>query len=191
MWSRTGPGHLQKVPSQIAYKAENERLDRDTWGYEVPMGAKRYCWTKLLLDQRAEATRHDDPSLKLGSSTAGFPMPDGKVPSDVVADYLSHLYKHCMAYLEKKMTPQIFQVTAIEFWFTMPAIWSDEAQYATKAAAEQAGFGTSPTRLNDSINMITEPEAAALSSLKMSTDKFDDLLEVCCSNFQHKIKSQG
>ena len=80
-----------------------------------------------------------------------------------------------MASLAKRMSEQILKVTQIGFWFTMPAIWSDEAQYATKAAAEQAGFGE---REHDRISMIREPEAAALSALKITADRFDSLLEV-------------
>ena len=177
-WPGASAGHYQKVPSQIAYQAENEKLLKDTWGYEIPSTANRHCWTKLLLDQRTKAAVHDDPSLQGKSAMAALPVPHGKSPEDVVADYLTHLYEHCMGHLEKKMTGPVLKVTPIEFWFTMPAIWSDEAQYSTKAAAERAGFGSSFTRENDTINMITEPEAAALAALKLTTDKYDDLLEV-------------
>ena len=76
------------------------------------------------------------------------------------------------------MTQDVLKVTPIDFWFTMPALWSDEAQYATKIAAERAGFGKSSAREHDKISMIREPEAAALSALKMTADKYDDLLEV-------------
>lgn len=176
-WPGNAAGYLQKVPSQIAYRVDNEKLDKDVWGYEIPATAKKHCWTKLLLDKKAQATRHDDPTL---SGFSAQPMLNDKSPSDVVADFLSCLYKHCMAHLEKKMTAGVLRVTPIEFWFTMPAIWSDEAQYATKAAAEKAGFGSGPQREQDSINMITEPEAAALSALKLTADKYDDLLEVSC-----------
>jgi molecular chaperone DnaK (HSP70) len=77
--------------------------------------------------------------------------------------------------LERKLTKDLLNVTPIEFWFTMPAIWSDEAQHATRTAAMCAGFGT---RSGDSVKMITEPEAAALAAFKTTKDKFDDLLVV-------------
>ena len=174
-WPGKTAGHLEKVPSQIAYQAENEKLDKDTWGYEIPSNAKRHCWTKLRLDEHTRSHQFDDPSLAQGSEWNGMPLPKGKVPEDVVADYLAYLYKHCMQSLAKRMSEKILKVTPIEFWFTMPAIWSDEAQYATKAAAERAGFGE---RENDRINMIREPEAAALSALKITATRFDDLLMV-------------
>jgi molecular chaperone DnaK (HSP70) len=171
--------YLEKVPSQIAYASENTNwkpaLDDDRWGYGVEAGMRSYCWTKLLLDQNTFATDYDDPSLREAAGGAGLQLPPGKTAVDVVAAYLSPLYKHCMDRLERKLTKDLLNVTPIEFWFTMPAIWSDEAQHATRKAAMCAGFGT---RSGDSVKMITEPEAAALAAFKTTKDKFDDLLVV-------------
>ena len=164
------------MPSQIAYSAENSALESDTWGYEVQPGARAYCWTKLLLDKGTLATEYDDPSLQEASGGAALKVPAGKKPVDVVADFLGHLYKHCISRIEKTVPPDVLRLTPIDFWFTMPAIWSDEAQHTTKTAAERAGFGQRP---GDTISMIAEPEAAALVAFKMTKDRYDDLLEVC------------
>jgi molecular chaperone DnaK (HSP70) len=164
------------VPSQIAYSAENAALESDTWGYEVQPGTRAYCWTKLLLDKDTLATEYDDPSLQEASGGAALKVPADKKPVDVVADFLGHLYKHCISRIEKTVPPDVLRLTPIDFWFTMPAIWSDEAQHATKTAAERAGFGQRP---GDTISMITEPEAAALAAFKTTKDRYDDLLEVC------------
>jgi molecular chaperone DnaK (HSP70) len=173
--------YLEKVPSQIAYSAEKENLsfemDEDRWGYGVEAGMRTFCWTKLLLDQNTAAGEYDDPTLKEAAGGAGIQIPPGKSAVDVVSDYLTPLYKHCMDRLERKITKKLLDVTPIEFWFTMPAIWSDEAQHATRTAATRAGFGTR-TSVGDSIKMITEPEAAALAAFKTTKDKFDDLLVV-------------
>lgn len=177
-WPGNSSGYLQKVPSQIAYKAENPQLDKDVWGYEIPPHVNRQYWTKLLLDKRAPVSKFDDSDLKDTLHLSALPLPQGKSPEIVVSDFLSHLYKHCMGLLEKRMTTGVLSATPIEFWFTMPAIWSDEAQYATKRAAERAGFGKSPLRELDSINMITEPEAASIAALRSSAGTWDNLLEV-------------
>ena len=177
-WPGNSSGYLQKVPSQIAYKIDNPQFEKDIWGYEIPASAQRQCWTKLLLDQKAQISEFDDPNLKDTVQSSALTLPQGKSPEDVVSDFLSHLYKHCMGVLGKRMTMGVLSATPIEFWFTMPAIWSDEAQYATKKAAERAGFGKSPSRELDSINMITEPEAASIAALKSTTGIWDNLLKV-------------
>ncbi|PPJ53004.1 hypothetical protein CBER1_11214 [Cercospora berteroae] len=51
----------------------------------------------------------------------------------------------------------------MDCWLTVPAVWSDQAQNATKATAKEAGFGSRP---GDSISLIPEPEAAAVAVLK-------------------------
>ncbi|KAK5120261.1 hypothetical protein LTR85_006467 [Meristemomyces frigidus] len=51
----------------------------------------------------------------------------------------------------------------MDCWLTVPAVWSDQARHATKAAAKAAGFGS---RAGDTISVISEPEAAAITVLK-------------------------
>ena len=132
----------------------------------------------MLLDKDAVATKHDDPDLKDLPTWAEISLPEDKTAEDVVTEYLKHLYQHCMKYLEAEMTKDLLNVTPIDFWFTIPALWSDAAQHTTRRAARRAGFGKSNKRKLDSISMIKEPEAAALVSLKASVEKFDDLLKV-------------
>lgn len=103
-------------------------------------------------------------------------LPGGKGAVDVCADFLRPVYNHLLHVLERQITKETLKVTPLEFWFTMPAIWSDQAQSATKKAAELAGFGS---RKGDEINMITEPEAAGIATLKRSTiDEYSTLVNV-------------
>ncbi|KAH8817272.1 hypothetical protein F5884DRAFT_246530 [Xylogone sp. PMI_703] len=164
-----------KVPSRIAYASEqpvpkNPKLAASKnlksgvyWGYGVKAGMKSYSWTKLLLDKSAETEMYDDPSLKHGLGSGMFELPPGTSAQKVCQDYLAEVYKFTVARLEKQMTKEIFDVTPMECYLTMPAIWSDQAQTATREAAKAAGFGSRPF---DSIKMIREPEAAALAALK-------------------------
>ena len=47
---------------------------------------------------------------------------------------------------------------------TVPAVWTDAAQAKTRACAEKAGMGVGPA-----LHMISEPEAAAVHALHVST----------------------
>jgi molecular chaperone DnaK (HSP70) len=125
-----------------------------------------YTWTKLLLDRDTLSTQHDDKRVceNGGLGPGVMQIPKGKTPEAVVTDYLRHLYRYIIKYLEKTMQSEaILKQTPIEFWFTIPAIWSDKAKNSTLNAAKKAGFGS---RTGDSINLIPEPEAAAISTLK-------------------------
>ncbi|KAI9890244.1 MAG: hypothetical protein M1814_004279 [Vezdaea aestivalis] len=155
-----------KTPSRIAYASENLNFPTNKWGFEVTAGHLSYTWTKLLLDQSALPTEHDDPSLDGVAGKGYLTLPPGKTAVKVVEDYLKELYAYTLSALEREITKDTLAVTPMEFWFTIPAIWSDQAKSATLTAAKNAGFGA---RHGDKICMIAEPEAAALTTLCYST----------------------
>jgi molecular chaperone DnaK (HSP70) len=171
---------LEKVPSTIAYLKENENISQtygiqgDVWGYEVKPALVSCSWTKLLLDRHARSTEYDDINLESSIESGLLRLPPGKTASSVTTDYLSKLYKHCMKILGRHYA-DLLESTPIEFWFTMPAMWSDKAQNATKMAARNAGFGSRPL---DTISMITEPEAGVLAAINSPMSSIDGALEV-------------
>jgi hypothetical protein len=144
----------KKVPSRISYEGP------DSWGYNIKPNELAYAWTKLLLD-KVRLMEFDDENLR-NWEPGLLALPPGKTAENVVTDFLTKLYRHITDLLERKMSREVLDVTDIEFWFSMPAIWSDKAQMSTMAAARKAGFGT---RANDSFCMIREPEAAAIACL--------------------------
>ncbi|KAL3461817.1 hypothetical protein BJX64DRAFT_260157 [Aspergillus heterothallicus] len=157
-----------KTPSRIAYAAENPRVNKDRWGYQVEPGMVANSWTKLLLDQSSPLTEYDDSALESASETGIMRLPEGKTAVDVVSDYLKQVYDHIMKTIAKSITEDQLKMTPLEFWFTVPAIWSDSAQNATRTAAKRAGFAGSFFRLSDKVFMISEPEAAAISAMRQS-----------------------
>ncbi|KAF7157792.1 hypothetical protein CNMCM6106_003921 [Aspergillus hiratsukae] len=158
-----------KAPSRIAYATENSRVTTNRWGYQVEPGMLSYSWTKLLLDQGTPLTQYDDSTLETASQTGILKLPKGKTAVDVVADYLSEVYQHILKTISKNITEADLRITPLEFWFTVPAIWSDRALDATRSAAQRAGFGKSSLRPMDQIFLISEPEAAAVTALKKYT----------------------
>ncbi|KXX73243.1 Heat shock protein SSA3 [Madurella mycetomatis] len=166
---RTWPGDGRpvegnwKTPTVIAYGAENGKGSRNRWGYEVRRGMEACSWTKLLLDTSAETAEFDDPSLREAAGSAFFRLPPGKDAKAVCQDFLSEVYRFVVHNLEMRMTPEIFNMTPMECYLTIPAIWTDKARSATRDAAKAAGFGSRPF---DTICMIAEPEAAAIAALR-------------------------
>ncbi|KAL4863291.1 hypothetical protein BDV12DRAFT_202257 [Aspergillus spectabilis] len=157
---------VSKTPSRIAYAADNERLSKDRWGFQVEPGMVSYSWTKLLLDRGTPLTQYDDSALEEASKIGIMRLPEGKTAADVVGDYLSEVYQHILKTIGKSITEESLQITPLEFWFTVPAIWSDRAQDATRNAARHAGFAGTMFRPWDRVFLISEPEAAAIAVLK-------------------------
>lgn len=152
-----------KTPTRIAYARENPKLQNDKWGFEVDSKVISYSWTKLLLDENAAEGEHDDPALSEMAGPGMLHLPDFRDAPGVCEDFLAEVYKHVSRKLRQEMTDLTFDNTPMECWITLPAIWSDEAQDSTLEAAKNAGFGN---RIGDEVWTITEPEAAAIATLK-------------------------
>ncbi|CAM1501732.1 Fc.00g037160.m01.CDS01 [Cosmosporella sp. VM-42] len=164
------PSQLPKAPSTIAYACENSahRAKEDKWGYSVRGGMKSYLWTKLLLDETAVQGQFDDPSLKEYFGSGLMTLPSGKSAQKVCSEYMACLYKHFVNRIQQGNKVSL-DITPMEVWLTVPAIWGDLAKQRTLDAAKEAGFG-SRTFLGDTISIIAEPEAAALTILKPRLD---------------------
>jgi hypothetical protein len=120
--------------------------------------------TKLLLDKDMQPTGHDDPTLPNIFGDGMLLLPHGKRAETVCADYLRGMYRYLVSVLKKRFSEQIFDVTPIECWLALPANWSDNTTALTKQAVANAGFATA--RAFDTVNIVKELEAAALTVLK-------------------------
>lgn len=167
---------LEKVPSSIVYQAENgdKNLRGDLWGYEVKPTHVNCSWTKLLLDRHVRPTEYDDKNLGATVEDGLFRLPAGKTAADVVTDYLSKLYEHCMKILSRHYA-EFLTVTPIEFWLTVPAMWSPNAENTTRESAKKAGFGSRP---NDSIKIISEPEAGVIAAINSEIEGIQGAFKV-------------
>ncbi|PFH56756.1 hypothetical protein XA68_16039 [Ophiocordyceps unilateralis] len=127
-----------KVPTELRRVASGWQ-----WGFQIPETAKRYRFFKLKLDEPGRAYK------------------DNESPQELTRIYLSCLHTHFIGVLEKRLSPSVVRSTPMEFVVTVPAIWSNAAKQATERAAAMAGFCG-----NQRIQLISEPEAAALYTLK-------------------------
>lgn len=159
-----------KTPSRIAYAVENPKSVQGdhVWGYQVKANVVSCSWTKLLLDADTNEQEFDDPEVFLSWLRSAIDdgylrLPPGFKAQRVVADYLSKVYKHVETKLAKELGQDVFDKTPMDCWLTVPAVWSDKAQALTKAAAQKAGFAS---RNGDTISVIPEPEAAAITVLR-------------------------
>lgn len=159
-------GTSSKTPTRIAYGRENSAIKgtSNRWGFQVQPKFISYSWTKLLLDKNAIVGEHDDPALSKMAGDGILQIPSFRDTAGVCEDFLHEIYVYVSEKLRQEMSTATFESTPMECWITLPAIWSDEAKDATLAAAKNAGFGN---REGDELFTITEPEAAAIATLKV------------------------
>ncbi|KAL8945799.1 MAG: hypothetical protein Q9222_007710 [Ikaeria aurantiellina] len=157
-WPDAASGGLEgatsdKVPTEIQYDEDGSR-----WGFQIGESEQRHQWFKLGLDPSQSqdlselAKKYHDPYAA--------PPAYGYGPEKLTTDYLTALRGHAEVVLRHSFPASALISTPVEFVITVPAVWSDRAQAATRACAEEAGMGT-----GSSLHIISEPEAAAMYAL--------------------------
>ncbi|KAF4776785.1 hypothetical protein HER10_EVM0008951 [Colletotrichum scovillei] len=149
-----------KVPTEISYDVSaNAAAGTDPtvkWGFQFKPEEARLRCIKLFLDRSQKLPFYVSPL-----DTAAQLKRYNKNVLDAVSDYLTQVYKHTMDTLTRRYGESFMQSTKVDFVLTCPAVWSDAAKNTTLQAAERAGMG-----LKSEIQMISEPEAAAVYTLK-------------------------
>lgn len=160
-----------KVPSKISYK-DGKPFH---WGFTVTLEEPSFQWFKLLLN----------PEIKVGWDSQEVEASQdllsqlGKTAEDVAADYLSLIWKYTLEDIKKDRGPDWHSVYALKLILTVPAIWSPAAKDRTLRVARRADIAE-----NIQIDLVTEPEAAALAVLKgkhedVETMNIGDCFVVC------------
>lgn len=149
-----------KVPTEISYDLPPGAPPGTTptvkWGFQFKPEESRLRCIKLFLDRSQKLPFYVSP-LETAAQLKRF----NKTVVDAVSDYLTQIYKHTMDTLKRRYGESFMASTKVDFVLTCPAVWSDAAKNTTLQAAERAGMGT-----QSQIQMISEPEAAAVYTLK-------------------------
>ncbi|EGX94089.1 Hsp70 family chaperone [Cordyceps militaris CM01] len=161
---KTWPGSngitSDKVPTEISYDVPanaTEGTDPNVkWGFQFKPEESRLRCIKLFLDRSQKLPFYVSP-LDTAAQLKRF----NKNVVDAVSDYLTQIYKHTMDTLTRRYGESFMASTKVDFVLTCPAVWSDAAKNTTLQAAERAGMGS-----RSEIQMISEPEAAAVYTLK-------------------------
>ncbi|KAJ0143988.1 Heat shock 70 kDa protein 12A, partial [Colletotrichum tanaceti] len=149
-----------KVPTEISYdfpaNAAAGAEPTVKWGFQFKPEESRLRCIKLFLDRSQKLPFYVSP-LETAAQLKRY----NKNVLDAVSDYLTQVYKHTMDTLTRRYGESFMQSTKVDFVLTCPAVWSDAAKNTTLQAAERAGMGS-----KSEIQMISEPEAAAVYTLK-------------------------
>jgi hypothetical protein len=151
------------------------------WGYSIrrfispDMDRNRFnrvSRSKLLLDQSPRTQDIRDELKPILERLKGSKIKRKRIierDEDVIADYLTQLYRHAKRELEKSGVPDN---SIFEHVLCIPAIWGANAcremQNAAAIAVEKSGLGTM-----DNFFLVSEPEAAAAFVLAKQRDELN------------------
>lgn len=89
----------------------------------------------------------------------------GKSAIQVVADYLRLLWRHVVEDIIRDRGSSAFKGLPLKVWITVPAIWDDNARKRMRQAARMAGILEHRTAGETTVELVAEPEAAAMAVL--------------------------
>ena len=141
------------------------------WGFHtINDTGKRFKNFKLLLSQETRDDPKNEPLVRELAELKAL----RKEPVDVTADYLRCLWKHTMEALKNisnRDTRLVIDMVPFKVVLTVPASWDHAAQDLTRRAATKAGITARRHGKKTTLDMISEPEAAALAFFSNSTLK--------------------
>jgi hypothetical protein len=173
------PPNLMDVEDEEEQEAEDENSREYFWGYAVQKHlqypdtnraqSRRIARSKLLLDKSAQTEiirAQLRPSLEQLKRLKLI-----REESDVIADFLEHLFRHTKVQLTRSYG--FHDACSIEFVLCVPAIWTQSAcrtmQKAMATAISKSGFGNVDSGSVDNLFIVSEPEAAAACVLADNT----------------------
>ena len=119
-----------------------------------------FKWFKILLDPTSKFRGVAEPVVTSQNLLGSL----DKTAEDVAADYLRLIWQYTKNDIQKLKGAEWERDYAVRVVLTVPAIWSPKAKDTTLRVAKAAG-------LPSAVQLVSEPEAAALAVLK---DRNDD-----------------
>ncbi|KAH0499383.1 hypothetical protein TgHK011_006583 [Trichoderma gracile] len=160
----------EKAPTAISYTDKGE--EAPLWGYAAPIGESTLKWFKLCLLDEEDIPQSLRGSAHIQTAKASLAK-TGSHAVDVIGDYLRELWKYSLSFIERAEGASMVQLSAFRVVVTLPAIWPAYAQFRMKEAIEKAGILGPRGVADTTLEFISEPEAAALATLKDMSDRPD------------------
>lgn len=166
-WPNRNNSFADKTPTVLSY-----HTTPPAWGGNVrPKDTPQVAYFKLGLQPGINAhyfprSMRPAPSV-LPFLDANYKHPDlpNKTALDFAADYLTRIHQYVIkTYFPEQYGAVFLKDLKIAYVITVPAIWKDPAKDLTRQAAVRAGIP------QDNLELITEPEAAALYCATMCSE---------------------
>jgi hypothetical protein len=152
----------EKVQTAISY----DKSGTVSWGHDIAPTADQVKWFKLLLIDEKDLPKEVRRSNKL-TEARNYLRRHNKTAISVIAEYLRLLWDHCEQRIADTISHNfVYKYARFHFVITVPAIWPQYARVRMKDAAKMAGLLDDRLTGTPQLDIISEPEAAALATLR-------------------------
>jgi molecular chaperone DnaK (HSP70) len=155
---------VEKTPSRLYYNRNNIV---SCWGNGAKgrKGAKPISWFKLLLLDDEDVPSDIAASYQFREAKK-LQQAMGKNAVELAGDYLRKIWEHTLLSIERAVGRELMGQCSFHVTITVPAVWPPYAHHRVRKAISYAGIPTLRDGRNVSFGLITEPEAAALATIK-------------------------
>jgi molecular chaperone DnaK (HSP70) len=153
---------VEKTPTQLFYGEQDEPTK---WGYSIPSDKKALRWFKLLLLDDGDIPAHVSDASQLREARE-VRTKLNKDPIEIIGCFLRNLWNHTIDTIKRSISAELLQECQFHVIITMPAIWPFYAQQRMKKAAQLSGILEERSCGQTTLRFISEPEAAALATMK-------------------------
>ncbi|KAH7023134.1 hypothetical protein EDB80DRAFT_745260 [Ilyonectria destructans] len=169
----------EKTPTSILYGSQDQAT---MWGYSIPPNRDALKWFKLLLLDEKDISKDVCASSQLHEARRLRNVAN-KDPAEIIGCFLRNLWNHSIDTIKRSLGADLLQSSKFHVVVTMPAIWPHYAQQRMKRAVKLSGILDKRSCGETVLRFISEPEAAALATLKdlskRSNTKAGDTIVVC------------
>ncbi|KAJ6446120.1 hypothetical protein O9K51_00888 [Purpureocillium lavendulum] len=169
--------NTEKVPTVLSYD-EQGRIDG--WGHIAVLQPRTMRWFKLLLLDDKDVPKYVRMSDQFREAREQQ-LDLGVSPVDIAASFLKRLWEHSLDLISRELGQKLVNRSRLHIYLTVPAIWPLYAQDRMRQAARKAGLLTERGCGETTLNLVLEPEAAALATLSRMSKKstVGDTIIVC------------
>ncbi|KAH7170827.1 hypothetical protein EDB81DRAFT_909517 [Dactylonectria macrodidyma] len=169
---------VEKTPTQIHFGEGGT----PKWGYAIPPDKVAIKWFKLLLLDPKDVPNDVYASSQLTQARL-LRSALNKDPVDIIGSFLRHLWNHAIDTIKRSVGAELLEECIFHVVITIPAIWPAYCQQRMKRAVELSGIVSKRLCGETTLRFISEPEAAALATMKDLSKKGNtragDTIVVC------------
>ncbi|GJN68510.1 hypothetical protein PLICBS_002553 [Purpureocillium lilacinum] len=151
--------NTEKVPTALRH---DENGNVTGWGYGVPPRSQSVRWFKLLLLEEKDVPKHVRCSTQFRAARE-YQFDHKLDPVDMAASFLKHLWEHSLNLITRELGKELVDKSRFHIVITVPAMWPLYAHGRMRQAAQKAGLLAEHQGRETRLNLVSEPEAAALA----------------------------
>lgn len=178
---------VEKAPTQISF---GDKKEKTTWGFGVSAEKDALKWFKLLLLDEEDVSKDVAGSTQYQEART-LQGKLGKSAIEIIACFVGNLWNHTVDSIRSSIGAGLLEKCKFRVVITVPAIWTPKAHMRMRKAVEMSGILAERSCGATKLSLISEPEAAALATMKDFSKRSTIQVKQPCRSLLHCVESDS